>query len=294
MRLVLIAVLLFVQQGGRFNSENGQVRLDQMGCTGTPSATTFLRGDCAWVTVSGGGASEWGSITGTLANQLDLNTALGTKAPTFHSHEQTDIEDLPSDINSLYTGKANLIHSHTIADTTNLQVSLDGKATTNHTHSKSNITDFNHNHDQSEITNLTTDLANKSPIPLTCNATTEKPRWTGSAWECVTDQSGGSSSPVYTVLANGTTAMALATNDVVKVTPTATATFTTTVPTAGLTKTVIILTSGTTSRTITFGTGFKPTTTLATGTTSARVFVIRFISDGTNLYEISRTVAMPA
>lgn len=96
----------------------------------------------------------------------------------------------------------------------------------------------------------------------------------------------------YTAHANGTTAMALGTNTAVKVTPTATATFTTTVAPAGSRASVIILTSGTTSYTITFGTGFKTTGTLATGTTTARTFVIEFISDGTSMIEASRTAAM--
>ena len=100
--------------------------------------------------------------------------------------------------------------------------------------------------------------------------------------------------PVYAVLANGATAMAFGTNDVVKVTPTANATYTTTVPSAGREVVLLILTSGTTSRTITFGTGFKPTGTLATGTVTARVFAISFVSDGTNLYETARTIAMVA
>lgn len=99
---------------------------------------------------------------------------------------------------------------------------------------------------------------------------------------------------IQTALANGATAMAFATNPYVKVTPTATATYTTTVPPAGTRCTLLILTSGTSSFTITFGTGFKPTGTLATGTTAARVFVVVFVSDGTNLYEVSRTVAMVA
>lgn len=100
--------------------------------------------------------------------------------------------------------------------------------------------------------------------------------------------------PVFATLANGATAMALGTNRAVKVTPTANATYTTTVPVAGEERHIIIVTSGTTSRTITFGTGFRPVGTLATGTVSARVFVVGFISDGTNLYETSRTVAMVA
>ncbi len=96
----------------------------------------------------------------------------------------------------------------------------------------------------------------------------------------------------YTALANGTTAMALATNSVVKVTPTATATFTTTVAPAGSRASVIILTSGTTSYTITFGTGFITTGTLATGTVTAKTFVIDFVSDGTSMIETGRTTAM--
>lgn len=88
--------------------------------------------------------------------------------------------------------------------------------------------------------------------------------------------------------------MALGTNSVVKVTPTANATYTTTVPAAGHRRVILILTTGTTSRTITFGSGFKPTGTLATGTTSGRVFSIEWTSDGTNLYESGRTAAMVA
>lgn len=96
----------------------------------------------------------------------------------------------------------------------------------------------------------------------------------------------------YTALANGTTAMALATNHVVKVTPTATATYTTTVAPAGSRASIIVLTSGTTSYTITFGTGFVTTGTLATGTVTAKTFVIDFVSDGTSMIETSRTTAM--
>lgn len=96
----------------------------------------------------------------------------------------------------------------------------------------------------------------------------------------------------FTALANGTLALAFATNRNVRVTPTATGSFTTTVPAAGVLCNLIILTSGTTSYTMTFGTGFKSQGTLATGTTTARYFVLQFISDGTSLLEVSRTTAM--
>jgi len=60
--------------------------------------------------------------------------------------------------------------------------------------------------------------------------------------------------PVYALLSNGATAMAFGTND----------------------------------------SGFKSVGTLATGTVTARVFVVHFTSDGTNLYESGRTAAMAA
>lgn len=50
-----------------------------------------------------------------------------------------------------------------------------------------------------------------------------------------------------------------------------------------------VITSGTTSYTITFGTNFIKTGTLATGTTSARYFSVSFYSDGKNLIECART-----
>jgi hypothetical protein len=100
--------------------------------------------------------------------------------------------------------------------------------------------------------------------------------------------------PVHTPLGNDTLALALATNTSVRLTVTANRTLTTTVPAAGSTRVVLILTSGASSFTVTFGSGFKPVGTLATGATTARVFALSFISDGTNLYETGRTAAMVA
>ena len=96
----------------------------------------------------------------------------------------------------------------------------------------------------------------------------------------------------FAALSAGTTAMAFATAPNKSVTPNATATLTTTVPAAGTICTLIINTSGTTSFTLTFGTGFKTTGTLVTGTVTAKTFTMAFISDGTSVIELSRTVAM--
>lgn len=97
---------------------------------------------------------------------------------------------------------------------------------------------------------------------------------------------------LFTNVGTNTVAQALATNHVSQVTISANITLTTTVPPAGTTARVIIVTSGTTSRTVTFGTGFKTTGTLSTGTVSGRRFVVTFVSDGTQLLETSRTLAI--
>lgn len=55
---------------------------------------------------------------------------------------------------------------------------------------------------------------------------------------------------------------------------------------------LVVTTSGTSSFTLTFGTNFKTTGTLATGTASGKVFVIQFIFDGVKFIEVARTAAM--
>jgi hypothetical protein len=56
--------------------------------------------------------------------------------------------------------------------------------------------------------------------------------------------------------------------------------------------TLSVTTSGAVSKTLTFGTGFKATATLATGTDDAKVFTVTFVHDGVSFKEISRTAAM--
>lgn len=87
-------------------------------------------------------------------------------------------------------------------------------------------------------------------------------------------------------------AMDLTLGDVFTLTPTVDMTLSTVYVPPGGEITLIITTSGTTSYTITFGTNIKSQGTLATGTASGKVFAVKFVGDGTNLVEVSRTTAM--
>lgn len=61
--------------------------------------------------IGGGGGSgsvSWGSITGTLSDQTDLNTALSDKASSSHTHAQSDVTNLVTD----FAGKADAVHTH--------------------------------------------------------------------------------------------------------------------------------------------------------------------------------------
>lgn len=99
----------------------------------------------------------------------------------------------------------------------------------------------------------------------------------------------------YTVSALSATSPSTLTQsaaDVFTVTPTGALTINATGLVAGKRINIIVLTAGTDSYVVTFGTNFKSTGTLATGTSDGKYFVVSFVSDGTNLYETSRTTAM--
>lgn len=67
----------------------GQIAPTAIKATGTADSTKFLRGDGAWVTISA--STAWGSITGTLSSQTDLQAELNGKAATAHTHTVASI-----------------------------------------------------------------------------------------------------------------------------------------------------------------------------------------------------------
>lgn len=94
-----------------------------------------------------------------------------------------------------------------------------------------------------------------------------------------------------TVASTGTVTVSM-TNPIITCTPTGAMTLNATGGIAGQRMTFIFTTSGVTSFVITFGTNFKSTGTLATGTTTAKIFPVSFLcTNGTQWLETSRTIA---
>ncbi len=105
-------------------------------------STNFLRADGTWATPIDNSA-VWGNITGTLANQSDLATALTAKVNasliTTYSFSVLANSDAPSWRTTLGLGSAATqassvfaaaVHTHVISDVTGLQTALNGKEAT--------------------------------------------------------------------------------------------------------------------------------------------------------------------
>lgn len=90
----------------------------------------------------------------------------------------------------------------------------------------------------------------------------------------------------------GTMTTTLTNLSAITITPTGACTFNASGGIAGQKCAFIITTSGTTAFTLTWGTNFKTTTTLSTGTVTAKTFTVEFVYDGTNWCEVARTTAM--
>ncbi len=92
-------------------------------CLNIPTANgsyvlKILNGVKSWIAATAG--ATWGSITGTLSNQTDLQNALNGKSNTGHSHIISDVTGLQTALDS----KAATLHTHTISDVTGLATAI--------------------------------------------------------------------------------------------------------------------------------------------------------------------------
>ncbi|HSW75676.1 MAG TPA: BppU family phage baseplate upper protein [Candidatus Saccharimonadales bacterium] len=124
---------------------------------------TDTEADARYIVQGNEAAPAWGTVTGVLSDQTDLNDALAAKAddadlagyaPINHTHTIANVTGLQPALDakaddSDLAGYAPLVHTHTIANVTGLQSVLDGKADdadlasyapVNHTHTIANVT----------------------------------------------------------------------------------------------------------------------------------------------------------
>lgn len=99
----------------------------------------YVRKNGAWaVSSGGGGAPVWGGITGTLADQTDLNTALSAKADTSSVYTKTEADALLADkadsADLASKADASAVYTKTQVDT-----ALSGKADSSAVYSKTEV-----------------------------------------------------------------------------------------------------------------------------------------------------------
>ena len=155
--------------------------------TGTANGTKYLRDDGAWITPPGGGGGAWGGITGTLGDQTDLAAALDAKASASHSHAQSNITGLVSDLSAIASAitacaldtdlsahEADATNVHGIANTANLILEGDSRL--------------------SDARNPLTHTHPLSALTQSGATSNQVPQWTGSAWTPVTIAGAGPAS----------------------------------------------------------------------------------------------------
>lgn len=100
----LVALIDGELGGSEWQGGGGGITVQEEGTPLSTAATTLNfvgsgvtasgTGATKTITISGGGASNWGDLGGTLANQTDLQAALDAKAASSHSHAESDVTGL--------------------------------------------------------------------------------------------------------------------------------------------------------------------------------------------------------
>ena len=97
---------------------------------------TFTDGDYFDYQVTDGSDASVTIVTSW--NSTTSNSKVPSEKLTKHTHTISNVTNLQTTLD----GKASSTHTHTISDVTNLQTTLDGKASSSHSHSISDVTNL--------------------------------------------------------------------------------------------------------------------------------------------------------
>jgi hypothetical protein len=130
-------------------------------------------------TLESAGAATWGTITGTLSNQTDLQSALDGKANTTHTHTLSDVTDSGTSaaLDVAAVGDAG-VGEVVKGDDTRL---TDARTPTAHTHTASEITDFD-----TEVSNNSSVAANTAKVSADGSVTTHSDVTSAGSGEIIT------------------------------------------------------------------------------------------------------------
>ena len=214
-----------------------------------------------------GGGAAWGGITGTLANQTDLQTALNAKGSSNFSGAYADLTGKPT----LGTAAATASSDYATA--------AQGAKADSAVQPNGNVL-------------TATSLANArliNGVAFNGSVNITVPAAGSTLTDNVPFNRGGIGGCAATSATTGTMTVSMTTR-CITITPTGAATFNASGGVAGQMVTFSITTQGVSSFVLTFGTNFRKTGTLATGTVAARFFAVTFLClDGVIWQEIART-----
>lgn len=265
------------------------------------SITTLSGGNCVrWVYNQDGNRwfnylkpTTWGVITGAVSNQTDIQGAFDTKLASNGNGSSL------TGLTASQVGLANVNNTSDVnkpvssATQTALNAKLatngDGSSLINLSKSQVGLSAVDNTSDVNKPVSTATQTALNDKLSTTGSAASLTSVPVNQATGVLPFANGGRAGSASTSATTGTMTVSMA-NSVITVTPTGACTFNASGGVVGQITTFIITTSGTTSFTLTWGTNYRKTGTLATGTTSARFFAVSFVCvNGTIWQEISRT-----
>ncbi len=199
--------------------------------------------------------------------------------------------------NMVITGVDTTIHStkanvQKIKDS--LQANINLKANASAISNIDNTSDLNKPISTAEQTALNGKLATNGSAASLTNFPTLNQNTSGTAAGLSTPLSfanGGIGSGAATSATTGTMTVSM-TTEIITITPTNACTFNASGGVMGQRVTFVITTSGVSSFVLTWGTNYRTTGTLATGTTTAKIFCVTFLYNGSLWLETNRTAAM--